>query len=150
VAFREFNEMPDETRIKVRLIHDGTQPGAPVIEPVDFGLQDKRSDIHAGKPSKGGRLRFDVELEIRPGASSDPPVFSGPFAHGPPAARFLYLSWKKQGHHAHPWAWRIKIPLAGIGWSFIRQARESGQCVEADVVGRRPHVTEAIRWRLAK
>jgi hypothetical protein len=94
-----------------------------------------------------GSQQFDFSLEIK-GGNSDRPVFSGAFVHGPPTARFLYLSWKREGKHDAPWAWRLKVPLSGIGDADIRGAAKPGTCLEADVNGRRLHRIEAVQWRL--
>jgi Family of unknown function (DUF5990) len=58
---------------------------------------------------------LDLALEVTEGEAGQP-VFRGAFAHGPPAGRFLYLGWKREGDHAHPWGWHIKITLSGIGY----------------------------------
>jgi hypothetical protein len=76
------------------------------------------------------------------------PVFRGAFAHGPPAGRFLYLAWKRVAEHEHPFGWRIKIPLSGIGWAEIRAAEKPGKCLAANVIGRRPHASEPIKWEI--
>ena len=78
--------MPETSSVKVRLIHDGKQPGQSVPEPVDFGIQDKLGEIHAGKASKGRLLLFEIDIAVK---RADQPLFSGPFVHGPPAGRFL-------------------------------------------------------------
>jgi hypothetical protein len=140
---------PSEERwINLRLIHNGAQPGVPVTEPVRFGLQDSKGDVHPGAAVPGGAQQFDTVLKIKGSDEAMRPLFTGAFAHGPPAARFLYLSWKREGKHDAPWAWRIKIPLSGIGWAEIRAAEKPGKCLEAHVNGRRPHATEAITWRI--
>jgi hypothetical protein len=136
-------------RINIRLIHDGVQPGAALCEPLRFGLQDSKGNVHAGIAQPGGTQNFDLVLEIKEGAEAVQPVFRGGFAQGPPAGRFLYLSWKREGEPEHPWGWRIKIPLSGIGWADIRAAEKPGKCLAANVIGRRPHATEAINWRVA-
>lgn len=82
--------MPETSRVKVRLIHDGLQPGPAVAEPVDFGIQDKKSAVHPGKGAKGRLLRFEIDVAVKPASAA--PSFSGPFVHGPPDSRFLYLS----------------------------------------------------------
>jgi Family of unknown function (DUF5990) len=137
--------MPDNetSTVKVRLIHDGEQPGPSVPEPVDLGIQDKTGAIHPGKASKGRLLLFEIDIAVK---HADGPLFSGPFVHGPPGGRFLYLSWKKHGRHEHPWAWRIKMPLGGISPSLLRQAQKAGHCLEVNVVGRRPHSVESLIW----
>jgi Family of unknown function (DUF5990) len=140
--------MPETSDVKVRLIHDGLQPGPEVAEPVDFGIQDKKSVVHPGKRAKGGVLHFEIDVTVTPASAA--PAFSGPFVHGSPASRFLYLSWRKRGQHEHPWAWRIKMPLGAISWSLVRQAQKDGHCLEANVVGRRPHSVDTVVWRVVR
>ena len=102
--------VPSETRrINPRLIHNGVQPGTQVIEPVRFGLQDSKGDVHSGTMQPDGAQHFDFSLEIKGSDSVGRPLFSGAFAHGPPATRFLYLSWKREGKHDAPWAWRRRL-----------------------------------------
>lgn len=134
--------------INVRLVHNGVQPGAPLDEPLRFGLQDSKGDVHPGITQPGEARNFDLTLEVTEAGKTGHPVFRGAFAHGPPTARFLYLSWKREGEHEHPFGWRIKIPLSGIGWAEIDAAEKPGKCLAADVVGRRPHASEAIKWRI--
>jgi hypothetical protein len=133
--------------INLRLTHDGVQPGTPLDEPLRFGLQDSKNEVHPGITRPGGLRNFELTLEVSGGREGQP-VFRSAFAHGPPAARFVYLSWKREGAHQHPWGWRIKIPLSGIGWAEIRAAEEPDKCLAADVTGRRPHASEAINWQV--
>lgn len=135
------------SRLPLRLIHGGAPPGAPPDETLRFGLQDSKGEVHPGATRPDGTLHFDLTLDIKPGAAASEPIFTGPFAHGPPAGRFLYLSWKREGKSEAPWAWRIKIPLSGIGWPEIRAAGKSSGRLEANVIGRRPHASDAIKWR---
>ncbi len=135
--------------IRLRLIHDGKQPGPALAEALRFGLQDAKDVVHPGTPLSGEVQRFDLTLELR-GDEGAAPVFSGPFAHGPPAARFLYLSWKRERENPAPWGWRIKIPLAGIAWSDIKAAEQPGHCLTATVIGRRPHTSAPIAWRVER
>ena len=136
-------------RVTLRLIHDGTQPGKADPEPVRFGLQDLKAEIHPGSSSKGRALYFEFSADVKGDEKGGQPVFSGPFCHGAPKVRFIYLSWKREGVHAAPWAWRIKIPLSGIDWAAIREADGSERCLQADVTGRRPHAIEPIKWAVA-
>jgi Family of unknown function (DUF5990) len=139
---------PARRQIKLRLIHNGVQPGTPSAEPMRFGLQDSEGEVHPGTAQPGGLLHFDLMLEVKERGTTGQPVFSSAFAHGPPASRFLYLSWKREGKHDAPYAWRIKIPLSGIGWTEIRAAEKPCKCLAANVAGRRPHASNAIEWRL--
>ena len=134
--------------IGFRLLHDGTQPGEPLEEPLRFGLQDTKDHVHPGSTKWGKPLNLDFTLYISGNEDVGAPVFRGTFAHGPPAKRFIYLSWKREGEHEHPWGWRIKIPLSGIGWTEVHAAERPGKRIVADVTGRRPHSSEPIRWQV--
>ena len=140
----------DRQHVRLCLTHDGAQPGTPAAEPVRFGLQDTKGEVHPGVPLNKAtqRRRFEITLSVKGDRGSGPPVLSGPFCHGSPASRFLYLSWKREGVHAAPWAWRIKVPLSGIGWPMIQEVNGPSLWIEADVTGRRPHATEAVTWRI--
>ena len=137
--------MPD--LLHLRLIHDGTQPGPPLPEPLLFGLQDSKGEVHPGLLAPCAPRNFDLEIAVTK-AADGAPLFRGAFAHGPPAARFLYLSWKRIGTHEHPWGWRIKMPLSGIGWADIVAVNKPGKCLVADVLGRKPHDRGAVEWRV--
>jgi hypothetical protein len=139
---------PVKRQVHLRLIHNGVQPGTPLAETLRFGLQDAKGEVHPGLTQPGEARNFDLILEVSEGKDANKPVFRSRFAHGPPAGRFLYLSWKREGAHEHPWGWRIKIPLSGIGWSEICATEQPGRCLVANVTGCRPHSTEAIRWRI--
>ncbi len=132
-------------QVRLRLIHDGVQPGTPLAEPLRFGLQDVKGNVHPGLEAPGAPRAFDFVLKVTGEAT---PVFRGAFAQGTPKERFVYLSWKRVGEHAHPWGWRIKMPLGGITWEMIAAAEPPGMCLAADVVGRRPHAREAVRWEV--
>jgi Family of unknown function (DUF5990) len=105
------------------------------------------NEVHPVITRRGGSQNFELTLEVSEGREGHP-VFCSAFAHGPPAARFVYLSWKREDTHQHPWGWRIKIPLSGIGWAEIRAAEKPDKCLAADVTGRRPHASEAINWQV--
>jgi hypothetical protein len=98
----------EKRRINFRLVHDGVQPGTPVDEPLRFGLQDKNGEVHLGALRAKGVWHFDFSVDVKETGNSSLPDFGGAFVHGPPSLRFLYLSWKREGVHSAPWAWRIK------------------------------------------
>jgi hypothetical protein len=95
-----------------------------------FGIQDKSNDLHAGGRQDDGSVVFDLSVEARP-SDGAVPVLLGPFAHGPPAKRFLYLSWRNP---AGGYARRLKLPLAPINWRDIAAARDADQPLVAEVV----------------
>jgi len=140
--------MADKQTVKFRLIHDGVEPGPTVGEPLVFGVQDTSKAVHPGHKMPGGMLRFDITLDVKPGDGREPPRFSGSFAHGPSAGRFLYLSWKRHGERSDPWAWRIKIPLDAVTWPMIHEAGRAGTAIEALLIGRRTHAREPVAWRV--
>ncbi len=110
------------------------------------GIQDKKQAVHAGRTGKDGEMCFECAAEARVDDLSGDIDFRGPFVHGTPQARFLYLSWKRTGASATPWYWRVKIPLASIGAKNI-VALQDGEWLVADITGRRPHASEAIVWK---
>ncbi len=97
--------------------------------PGEFGVQDKSNGLCAGAREDGGVV-FDLRVEVKP-ADGAAPVFAGPHAHGPPAGRFLYLSWRNPtGEYAR----RLKLPLASITWDDIAAARGADQPLTAELV----------------
>jgi hypothetical protein len=137
----------ERRRVHIHLIHDGVQPGKPLEEPLRFGLQDSKGEVSPGRVQSGKVQTFDFVLEVKENDGGQP-VFTGAFAHGPAAGRFLYLGWKREGVQENPWGRRIKIPLAGIDWAKIRAAEKPGKRLAADVIGRRPHTSETVIWRV--
>ena len=108
--------------------------------PEDFGLQDKSGALHLGKASPKGSVIFDLSLDVK-SEESKAPVLLSEFAHGPPKARFLYLSWRSANG---AFAQRIKLPLAGITWSDVRKAQSAGKPLIAEVSGKRPSAAKGV------
>ncbi len=100
------------------------------------GLQDRDEGLHPGPPFAGGET-FDLELAVTSGTGGRP-VLSGPSAHGPPTARFLYLSWRND---TGAYARRLKLSLADICWDEIRRATGRSEPLVALVDDRAPRVT---------
>ncbi len=100
------------------------------------GLQDRDEGLHPGTPFAGGET-FDLELVVTSGTGGRP-VLSGPSAHGPPTARFLYLSWRND---TGAYARRLKLSLADICWDEIRRATGRSEPLVALVDDRAPRVT---------
>lgn len=127
----------DANSIRLRLIYDGNGPLVWSRQPDAFGLQDKAELLHLGSPGPGGTTVFEFELQVKPG-NSDAPVFTGSFAHGPPSGRFLYLGWRTtQGAYAQ----RLKLPLGGITWDDVREARRRQALLVGTLVDHHPRVT---------
>lgn len=109
---------------------------------LSVGIQDKQQGVHSGKQERDGSWRFTCTVTVKERDGVALPQFSGPFVHGTPAARLLYLSWKRHSGMPAPWLQRVKIPLADIGWDMTRQ----GMQLVADITGRRPHAAQRILW----
>ena len=77
---------------------------------------------------------FELSVRVRPGP---PPVLSGDVVQGPPAGRFLYVTWGvRAGQPESRWDRRAKISLTGIGPSSIDAVRASrGRTLEARIAG---------------
>jgi hypothetical protein len=92
---------------------------------------------------------FECDLEASLDDSTGKLAFRGPFVHGTPEARFLYLSWKRKDTSSSLWYWRVKVPLSGITWKDVSLAKPS-EVLEADITNRRPHATDPITWRRSR
>ena len=132
-------------KLTLRLVCSSMPETPPEEGALEVGIQDKKQAVHAGRTGKDGEMCFECSAEALVDDLSGDIDFRGPFVHGTPQARFLYLSWKRTGAAAPPWYWRVKIPLASIGAKNIAALRE-GEWLVADITGRRPHASEPIVW----
>lgn len=107
-----------------------------------FGLQDKAGDVRLGTPRSAHSVVFECEVTASDRSDGPGPNFLGPYTHGSPKARFLYVSHGTRGGAG--WIKRIKIPLSSISWSMIEEAR--GGPIAADVDGRASGTVPA-NWR---
>ena len=112
-----------------------------VVEPppgVQFCTQGRSSaELHDETKSIGEDLSFDLVVRAQQ-TSSGAPRFLGPFIHGLPSARFLYIcSGTCAGQIESCWTRRAKIPLSGITWELVEEAcRTAGSRLEARIAGR--------------
>lgn len=125
------NSMP------IRLIYDGTGPVTWSRDPGAFGLQDKAGVLHAGAQRPDGTVVFDLTLQLKLD-SSDTPVFVGPFIHGPPTGRFLYLGWRDE---RGGFAQRLKLPLGTITWNDVHEALARQEPLVGTLVDHHPKAT---------
>jgi len=117
--------------------YDGVGPVYWDGDPEAFGLQDKSDVLHLGDLDADGSITFVFSLDVKPGTSGAP-VFVGPFAHGPPGKRFLYLGWRNRDG---AFAQRLILPLGSIGWDKVRQALGSGEPLACRLVDKNPRAT---------
>ncbi len=73
-------------------------------------------------------FRFALEAKLN---SANRPVFTGAYAQGTPAERFVYLCWGQRDGVAFLTEMRTKIPLASLTWEEVKQAAAAGRAVRA-------------------
>ncbi len=113
VVFTDHPELPECRRAPVYL---GIQKGKTVIQSV---------------PADREQVIFEAEFRIAARKDGEP-NFLGPFAHGTPEQRFIYLSWgEKKDDGSLEIFRRAKVHLKHLDWSHIHPALESGQSITA-------------------
>ncbi len=141
---------PDAIRLQVR--YHGTGPLVWSGGPRDFGVQDKAGVLHPGRTEPDGAVAFELSLQVKPDGAGAP-VFLGPFAHGRPDDRFLYLGWRNADGG---FAQRLKLPLGSIGWSEVHRAVRTGDALAGELLDRSPRITStganiggsrAVAWK---
>jgi len=102
---------------------------------VQFQLQRGTRDLEPPAHRTDTALTF--EFLVRVGRRSDgAPNFLGPYAQGPPAARFVYVnSGTLAGQADSCWTRRAKIPLGGITRRMVQDASRTEGAVEAEIDG---------------
>lgn len=101
--------MSDERALPLRLTVVRPPPGVALALQVGHGTDP---DLLAASGRDADGVSFDFALRLVPG---DPPVLRGEAAQGPPASRFVYVTWgRRAGQPDSPWDRRAKVPLAGI------------------------------------
>ena len=140
--------------IPLQLIYDGKGPAIWTPAPGAFGLQDKSEVLHVGTPGARGCVVFDLTLQVK-AIGADGVVFTGDFAHGKPAERFLYLGWRNA---AGSYAQRLKVPLSTITPGQVREAIAQGTRLTATLLDHHPRATTTganiggtrpVEWTLA-
>jgi len=101
---------------------------------IPFGLQDKSQTLHAGHRRSDGALQFQCSIQVKRSNSGEVD-FAGPYVHGTPHKRFLYLSLRSPDPQSEPWIRRLKISLSGINWHDIQATSEASCILEASVDG---------------
>jgi hypothetical protein len=125
-------------RLRVRLAEAPPRACAGYAE-IEGGIQ-RRNEVFAGEVGPDGLPRFACELRARRDSATGTPVFLGPFAFGPPTARFLYVSWSAvrpaEPGDGRAMFRRAKVPLGGITWAQVEEATARPEAVlEATVPG---------------
>lgn len=78
---------------------------------------------------------FDFEVTLDGSNAAGGPRLLGPFVHGPPTARFVYINiGASAGQIGSPWKRRAKVPLDAIDWESI-EALAPGERLTAHIAG---------------
>lgn len=121
-----------DQELTVRIVLESPPPG------VDYGLQKgggSNYEVMQKQRSKTGDLQFEFSARVKEGKDGLP-VFLGPFVHGPPQERFVYLDiGTYAGQTDTPWSRRLKIPLRGITWDLVKQSSRPAHVLETHVPG---------------
>jgi len=89
----------------------------PVIPGVMVGVQ-RGSEVVDEHPADGSTIRWLLDVRLVAG-----PDVRGPFVHGRPGGRFLYLSWRRDPGGMFR---RAKLMLDAIPDDLLSAAQESG------------------------
>jgi len=128
----------ETSRLAFEVIYDGVGPVFWSGGADSFGLQHVAEVLHRGEPNPDGAVCFKFSLELKTGNAAAP-VFVGPFAHGPPGKRFLYLGWRNSNG---AFAQRLILPLTSISWDLVRQARAADAPLVCRLVDKEPRATK--------
>lgn len=130
------------------MAREGTLRVRVTCSPVPASRWASYDDIHLAmqrgkewvqdQPCGGEPLTFEAEVRLQPHAATGEPNFLGPYAHGTPADRFLYLVWTASCFPVRTSFGRIKIRLTGMDWPLIERAVAEGRPIRGAIsaVGR--------------
>jgi len=113
-------------------------PAKPAYEAVHVGVQRRREVVDL-VPGDAPAACWTLLLDVVPGRDGGLDV-RGPWVHGKPGERFLYLSWGELGDAGQFSMFRrAKLWLGPIGQERLQQALDTGAVVEGrlSLTGRR-------------
>jgi len=115
------------------LIHCRDLPGVRFGErtAVRLGIQ-KGQDVVDDVLAESDGVTFTATLRVG-GRKTGEPNFLGPYAHGKPEDRFLYLCWGEREAEMWELIGRAKISLTRLGWSCLNKAWEAGEPIMLSV-----------------
>jgi len=96
-------------RIRTALVPPKVRDGVETA----FGIQDKARNLTPPVLDAEGTATFEVSVAPHCDAATDLD-WSGPFVHGKPGERFLYLGWRPTAGPADKWIRRWKISLTNL------------------------------------
>jgi hypothetical protein len=90
---------------------------------VAFRMQRGRDGLVDAVAAADGVQVFEVAVRVGGRRADGGPNLLGPFAHGRPDDRFLYLNTGTYaGQPGSSWGRRAKVRLGGIGWELVKRA----------------------------
>lgn len=130
-----------EDKIVIKLIcknlpgirFEDPHPGQPLVrEPVYLGIQ-VGEEVFETVPANRRQVTFIPSFRI--GTRNDgSPNFLGPFAHGTPTERFIYLSWGvRKSEGKFEMFRRAKIHLSHLTWKEIKKSINSKKPITAEL-----------------
>jgi hypothetical protein len=112
-----------------------------VLEPppdITFAMQRGKDELLPSSKVSAKSLVFDLSIRVSERKAGGPPNVLGPYAHGKPDDRFLYVnSGTMAGQEDSCWTRRAKIKTGGINWKLIEQTLATpGAVLEVLIDGR--------------
>ena len=93
---------------------------------VRLGIQ-KGKNVVDDVPADAPQVTFTVPLRVERSADTGKPNFLGPFAHGTPQERFIYLCWGERQGEAWDGFRRAKVHLKHLTWPQVAAAIQQDQ-----------------------
>ena len=121
--------LENRVTIDIRLVCLNPPPLEDDGSPAEFGVQDKDGELLAGSARADGALVYSFRIDAL--IDSDYPNFLGPYTHGTPMGRFVYLGYRRPG--SRDWIKRIKVRLGSITRAQVEEAVRDGRVIEGTV-----------------
>ena len=105
---------------------------------VTFAMQRGKDGLLSPSKVRADSLVFDLSIRVSERKGGGAPNVLGPYAHGKPDDRFLYLnSGTMAGQEDSCWTRRAKIKTGGISWKIVEQtSARVGSFLEVQIEGR--------------
>jgi hypothetical protein len=112
-------------------IHCHKLPGSRFEErtAVRLGIQ-KSKEVVDDVPADGSQVTFTIPMRVERDSETGKPNFLGPFAHGTPQERFLYLCWGEREGKNWDGFRRAKVHLKHLTWRQVEVALQQHQPIE--------------------
>jgi hypothetical protein len=116
--------LPDESRtVRLRVLCTPLPPRAfDRFREIQLGMQYGKEEVRPGREESEGTLRFECEVRVKKRPDTGRPDFLGPWVHGAPGTRFLYLVWEGEEEGVWQLFRRMKVPLSPITWEQVEAA----------------------------